>query len=176
MALIDKLNAIGDAIREKTGKTDKMTLDGMVNEITELQIDNGYSERLNKIIDRTMVTFEVPEAVTTIGNYAFCDCRKLAEVNIPETVTTIAYRSFYNCIALTSITLPASLKTMNGGQTFTSSSNLTTVRLLGSAPPTIAANTFPDTVTTFIVPKGAKSTYTSASNWSALASKIVEES
>lgn len=36
MALTDKLNAIGDAIRNKTGKTDKMTLDQMPNEIASI--------------------------------------------------------------------------------------------------------------------------------------------
>lgn len=33
MALIDKLNAIGDAIRAKTGKSEKLSLDDMVTEI-----------------------------------------------------------------------------------------------------------------------------------------------
>ena len=37
MALIEKLNAIGDAIREKTGGTDKLTLDGMVEAIAGIQ-------------------------------------------------------------------------------------------------------------------------------------------
>jgi hypothetical protein len=41
MALIDKLSAIGDAIRAKTGKTDKMTLDQMPNEIASIQTGGG---------------------------------------------------------------------------------------------------------------------------------------
>ena len=137
---------------------------------------NAIKELFELVINRDVTVVNVPEGVTKIGNYAFCDCRKLVEINLPETVTTIAYRSFYSCQALESITLPASLRTMNAGQTFTSSTKLTTVRLLGATPPTIATNTFPDTITTFIVPKGAKSTYDAASNWSALMSKIVEES
>ena len=36
MALIDKLNAIGDAIRSKTGKSEKMTLDEMPIEISSI--------------------------------------------------------------------------------------------------------------------------------------------
>lgn len=36
MALIDKLNAIGDAIREKTGKQDKISLTDMPNEILSI--------------------------------------------------------------------------------------------------------------------------------------------
>lgn len=137
---------------------------------------NAIKELFELVINRDVTVVNVPEGVTKIGNYAFCDCRKLVEVNLPETVTTIAYRSFYSCQALESITLPASLRTMNAGQTFVSSTKLSTVRLLGATPPTIATNTFPDTITTFIVPKGTKSNYTGASNWSALESKIVEES
>ena len=41
MALIEKLNAIGDAIREKTGGTDKLTLDGMVEAIAGIQTGGG---------------------------------------------------------------------------------------------------------------------------------------
>ena len=135
----------------------------------------AYKNQLDLMINRDIASAVVPEGIKKIGNYAYCDCRKLVDVSIPETVTTIAYRSFYACTALETITLPASLKTMNGGQTFASSTKLTTVRLLGATPPSIATNTFPDNVVSFIVPKGAKSAYDAASNWSALASKISEE-
>lgn len=45
MALTDKLKAIADAIRGKTGKTDTLTLDQMATEITDIQIggDSGSS-------------------------------------------------------------------------------------------------------------------------------------
>ncbi len=39
MALIKKLEAIGDSIREKTGKTDLLTLDNMAAEIKEMKIE-----------------------------------------------------------------------------------------------------------------------------------------
>ena len=45
MALINKLNAIGDAIREKTGKEDLLTLDQMPDEIRG--IGGGGSLNLN---------------------------------------------------------------------------------------------------------------------------------
>lgn len=41
MALTDKLNAIGDAIRAKTGGTDKMTLDQMPDEIASITTGGG---------------------------------------------------------------------------------------------------------------------------------------
>ena len=41
MALIEKLSAIGDAIREKTGKADKLTLDQMPVEIASIVSGGG---------------------------------------------------------------------------------------------------------------------------------------
>lgn len=44
MALIDKLSAIGDAIREKTGNTELLTLDEMPTEIAAIQTGGGGVE------------------------------------------------------------------------------------------------------------------------------------
>lgn len=41
MALIEKLSAIGDAIREKTGKEDKLSLDQMPVEIASIETGGG---------------------------------------------------------------------------------------------------------------------------------------
>ena len=41
MALIDKLSAIGDAIREKTGKDDLLTLEQMPGEIQAIETGGG---------------------------------------------------------------------------------------------------------------------------------------
>lgn len=43
MALINKLKAIADAVRAKTGKTDKMTLDQMATEIMAISGGGGCS-------------------------------------------------------------------------------------------------------------------------------------
>ena len=50
--------------------------------------------------------------VTTIGNYAFCDCRSLTSVTIPDSVTTIGNAAFHNCDSLTSVTIPDSVTTI----------------------------------------------------------------
>lgn len=44
MALTDKLTAIADAIRSKTGKTDALTLDAMPGEIEGIQTGGGSSD------------------------------------------------------------------------------------------------------------------------------------
>ena len=48
MALTDKLSAIGNAIRAKTGKTDKLTLDEMPTEIES--IETGGGEGITEIL------------------------------------------------------------------------------------------------------------------------------
>ena len=49
MALIDKLTAIADAIREKTGKTEGLTLDQMPTEIEGIQSGGGGETMRNMI-------------------------------------------------------------------------------------------------------------------------------
>lgn len=60
MALIDKLNAIGDAIRAKTGKTDKLTLDQMPLEIES--ITGGGGSSVVDIIPEQDLTFTFDES------------------------------------------------------------------------------------------------------------------
>lgn len=65
MALIDKLTALGDAIRSKTGKTEKLTLDQMVVEINSLRQTPMYTVRfLNG--DVVLQTSQVREGETPI--------------------------------------------------------------------------------------------------------------
>ncbi|MBQ7713252.1 MAG: leucine-rich repeat domain-containing protein, partial [Clostridia bacterium] len=49
-------------------------------------------------------TLTVPEGVTSIGSYAFCDCSGLTSITIPESVTSIGEYAFRDCSGLTSIT------------------------------------------------------------------------
>lgn len=44
MALTDKLRSIADAIREKTGKTDPLTLDQMPGEISGIESGGGAED------------------------------------------------------------------------------------------------------------------------------------
>ena len=47
--------------------------------------------------------------VTSICNYALCDCWRLTSLTIPDSVTSIGEGVFYNCSSLTSITIPNSV-------------------------------------------------------------------
>lgn len=54
----------------------------------------------------------IPTSVTTIGNYAFDDCRSLTSVTIPPSVTSIGEHAFRSCSSLTSVTIPPSVTTI----------------------------------------------------------------
>ena len=49
-------------------------------------------------------SYEIPNSVTIIGNYAFNSCRSLTNITIPEGVTSIGDLAFCSCSNLTSIT------------------------------------------------------------------------
>ena len=52
-----------------------------------------------------LTSIELPNSVTSIGNYAFYYCTGLSSVELPNSVTSIGNSAFYNCIGLTSVTI-----------------------------------------------------------------------
>lgn len=50
--------------------------------------------------------YSIPNSVTTIADYAFCECSNLTSVTIPTNVTSIGTFSFAYCNRLTGITIP----------------------------------------------------------------------
>lgn len=51
MALTDKLTAIADAIRGKTGKADGLTLDQMPTEIANIQTGGGSPRVIDHVVN-----------------------------------------------------------------------------------------------------------------------------
>ena len=60
-------------------------------------------------VDKDIVAFEIPDGVTNIGNYAFCECSSLTSITIPDGMTSIGDGAFYDCSSLTSITIPSNV-------------------------------------------------------------------
>ena len=57
---------------------------------------------------------DIPEkidgkSVTSIGEYAFCNCTSFTSITIPDSVTSIGNDAFNGCTSLTSITIPNSV-------------------------------------------------------------------
>lgn len=124
MALTNKLSAIGDAIRAKTGKSELMTLDQMPQEIAG--ISGGGSGEIDSLLDGTitslklestskisnrplyyqsnLTTVDLPN-VESVTSYNFYFNSNLADVNLPK-VNEIQSNNFNQCNVLTSLDLP----------------------------------------------------------------------
>ena len=69
--------------------------------------------------------------VTSIGDWAFYECRSLTSVEIPNSVTSIGERAFSYCVSLTSIEIPNSVTSI-GNSAFNYCSSLTSVEIPNS--------------------------------------------
>jgi len=74
----------------------------------------------------------IPEGVTRIGDYAFCNSDNLTSVNLPSSVTTIGDDAFRDCSGLISIDIPAGVTTIGNGAF--------------SGCPKLTSITFPDSI------------------------------
>lgn len=73
-------------------------------------------------------TVNLPEGLTSIGNYSFAYCRALEEIQLPESVQSIGECAFRRCEALKSITLPEGCESI-GSSAFGYCFNLGSVTL-----------------------------------------------
>lgn len=126
----------------------------------------------------SLTSITIPNSVTRINYSAFYDCSSLTSIVIPNSVTSIEFNTFSGCSSLTSITIPNSV-TIIGSSAFSRCSTNTelggTYTILATTPPTIQSNTFGNAkINKIIVPKGTLAAYKSATNWAALADKMVE--
>ena len=143
----------------------------------------------------SLVSVEIGNCVTSIGEDAFSDCTSLTSIDIPNSVTNIGDWTFANCNSLTSVTIGSGLTSINEG-VFNSCSGLTsitipnTVTSIGQAafgycsgltsitvnaatPPTLGSGAFYRTNNCPIyVPAASVNAYKAASSWSDYASRI----
>lgn len=152
MALTDKLTAIANAIRTKTGGTDSLTLDQMASEIDNIQSGGAtepYMEEIydsnGNLIDVAMYGYtkirgylfsrcpylaltSLPSGITSIGDNAFSYCSKLALTSLPSGITDIGNGAFSFCTGLTSITFEGTPTSIDS-KSFSYCSNLTTINV-----------------------------------------------
>ncbi|MBQ3151006.1 MAG: leucine-rich repeat domain-containing protein, partial [Clostridia bacterium] len=79
--------------------------------------------------DRSSIkSVTIGNGVTSICNYAFCECNTLTSMTIPDSVTSIGKYAFYYCTGLTSVTIGNSVTSI-GERAFCSCYNLTSVTI-----------------------------------------------
>lgn len=59
-------------------------------------------------------SYNIPQGITSIGNYAFANCTSLSSVSIPNSVTSIGDKAFYLCFSLTAMSIPDSVVQIDG--------------------------------------------------------------
>jgi hypothetical protein len=139
MALIDKLSAIGDAIRAKTGGTEKMTLDGMPLAISTIGADN--ETLLKSVIEKSEIDiFSLPNNIEKIGPYVFRGHPNIKFTTLANGVKEIGVQALSYCNTLEQFTLPTTITQLEN-QAFYSCPNLKEVTFLGK-PAKISANVF----------------------------------
>lgn len=153
MALIDKLTAIGDAIRSKTGGSELLTLDEMPQEIQSIQTGGGgeVSEELDTLtISPTTITSYGTQSSGEIMDYAFYNCFSLTSIDIPN-IVAIRSCSFQNCTSLTEVSLPNVVRML--GNTFRGCDSLSRAEL-GSILDVSGAFSFRDTALDTLILRG----------------------
>ena len=124
-----------------------------------------------------LTSVDIPNSVTSIGDYAFADCTGLTSVTIPNSVTSIGVGAFNGCSSLTSVTLGKSVTTI-GNSAFRGCSGLTSIKSKILNPDKVSM--YPDVFErvdknncTLYVPQGTKGVYQATPQWSAFVN-IVE--
>jgi hypothetical protein len=120
----------------------------------------------------TMAEFPL---VKIIGKNAFYGCTSLMTANFPN-ATEIHTYAFRDCTSLTNFEISSKV-TQIEKSAFTGCSNLATITMRPTTPPTLEnTNAFTGLPNDYViyVPNGSLSAYQTAANWSALASHIVE--
>ena len=105
-----------------------------INDGTELEVtrkDNHISYSGSVVIPEEVIYMGKTRKVTSIGDYAFNQCRSLTSVTIPNSVTSIGGAAFCLCTSLTSVTIGNSVTSI-GLYAFTYCSSLTSVTIPNS--------------------------------------------
>lgn len=154
MALINKLKSIADAIREKTGKTDGLTLDAMPEEIRNIKTakepyveetydENGYLLSFKLVgnynrIRAYMFAYqsklnikEMPEGIRYIESGAFQNCDSLTMEKLNGVIEVINSYAFYNCYGVKISRIPASVTSIYN-ETFGMCTGLTELTFEGT--------------------------------------------
>lgn len=124
--LVDAKTAIGNAITTKGGTVGAN--DGLEDFATDIGTIPNREFDLAAVIDRSIVSLEVPSGTTSIGPSIFYGCGLLSSVILPNTIVDIGNSAFFSCASLTSIDIPSSVISI-GTSAFRACTSLTSIDL-----------------------------------------------
>lgn len=106
---------------------------------------------------RSLTSIVIPNSVTSIGDMVFFYCTSLTSIVIPDSVTFLSACAFYNCTSLTSITLPNSINSIYD-QAFYNCTSLTSITIPNSVI-SIGENVFAfcTSLTSIVIPDSVTS-------------------
>lgn len=116
---------IANAIRQKKGSVNTMTVAQMPNEISTIPTGGGSVDYLEKMLNGTLTSYTVPNTVTAIPDSAFYGIRSLTSITLPSTVRRIEGNAFSQT-NITSIVMPSEMDFI-GMQAFCNCDNLVSV-------------------------------------------------
>ena len=112
----------------------------------------------------SLTSITISESVTSISSWAFSGCTSLTSVTIPDSVTSIGSYAFYRCTKLTSITIPDAVTSI-GSYAFYYCSSLTSVTSLATTPPTCSGDPFSSSTYSSVTLTAASKLYQYAEYW-----------
>ena len=164
-----KVTSIGERTFYNCYSLASVVIPNSVTSIGERTLYNCYS----------LASVVIPNSVTSIGTYAFNGCYSLASVVIPSSVTSIGTYAFNGCNSLASVVIPSSVTSI-GTYAFNGCYGMAyyDFRASKSVPTLSNANAFNSIPSDckIVVPDSLYSSWTTATNWSTYASKIVKAS
>jgi hypothetical protein len=95
-----------------TGSGGALTIPREVNGITVVTVGSDWPPVFSLPNSNTVISINIPDSVTSIGQNAFNNCTSLTSITIPNSVGTIGNSAFIGCNSLISITIPSSVKTI----------------------------------------------------------------
>lgn len=126
---------------------------------------------------RSLTQITLPNSVTDVDNFCFSGCLKLKDVQLSESMTYISIGLFGGCRSLTQITLPERIVSVDEGA-FANCIALKSIKSKALYPPVVRHNHYSGYKLLYtgklIVPVGSKDSYAMDSGWGHC-NPIVEE-